>query len=208
MVRINLLPAEILDKRRFEGRFSWVLVVAIILGAAIVITFVVGLLIAGLKSQELEAKQAEVTSLQEQAEAYKVFEDRMAELSGKQGVVQGAKQGRIDWGRLATEVSLVLPSDVWVERLTADQGGGIQIQGWAVDDPDDVPDAGFKTIAATLVRLASLEQLHSVWLTSSNKAIFANTGKDAISFTITTGVRSQDATQSPSGVPAPPEGSP
>ena len=71
----------------------------------------------------------------------------------------------------------------WVETLLAGESSGLELTGWAVDSPDDSPDVGHKTMAKMLVRLADLEQLMNVWLTSSAKSEYEE--QPALEYTVT-----------------------
>lgn len=200
MVRINLLPAEITEKRRFERRFGWVILGGVVVFSAVAVTFFTAMMIGRFQAQELQGLQDEAAGYQKQAEAYKVFEDKQTELSQRQNTVTSAMNGRIDWARLTSELSLILPSDVWLETLQCDEENGLTLQGRALDG-EDVPDRGFKPLAALLVRLTSLEQLSNVWLTSSSKEPFGASQRSTVSFVITTNVK---PTAETSGAPAPP----
>jgi Tfp pilus assembly protein PilN len=107
--------------------------------------------------------------------------------------VARALAGRRDWARLFDELSLVLPSDLWAEAMFSSETDGITIQGWAIDAPNDTPDAGHKSIAKMLVRLADLEQLQDVWLTNSVKTLYLE--QDAIQFTVTAQVKDPSVAQ-------------
>jgi Tfp pilus assembly protein PilN len=107
--------------------------------------------------------------------------------------VARALAGRRDWARLFDELSLVLPSDLWAEAMFSSEADGISIQGWAIDAPNDTPDAGHKSIAKMLVRLADLEQLQDVWLTNSVKTLYLE--QDAIQFTVTAQVKDPSVAQ-------------
>lgn len=204
MVRINLLPPEITEKRRFERRFGYIVLVALVVFAFVGFAFFIGLFLATSASSDLQSKKDTLAQTQQQAEAFKVFEDKQTELESRKQVAAQAVAGRIDWARLSYEISLVLPSDLWVERLQADEMTGLQMTGWALD-PNDTPDTGHKSIAATLVRLADLEQLYNVWLSNSQKSQFGSTGDDAITYQITSSVRKPgSSTTTATGVPAPP----
>jgi len=161
------------------------------LAAVLAVVFVVGFL--GVQKRETELAQVEqqVRTAQAQAEQLAIFEQTQTELQVRSETVSRALVGRRDWARLYDEVSLVLPSDVWAETMLSSEADGISIQGWAVDAPNDTPDAGHKSIAKMLVRLADLEQLQDVWLTNSVKALYQE--QDAIQFTVTAQVKDPSA---------------
>jgi len=186
MMRVNLLPPEILERRQAERRIVWVVVAAIVIAVLLAGVWGVANYRLQNKKDELAAVQQEAQAIQAQADQLAIFETRASELEERQATVQAALGGRIDWAKLLDEVSLVLPSDLWVQTMAVDEDAGISLAGYAIDFPDDVPDLGHKAIAKALVRLADLEDLSDVWLASSVKTEFAE--QDAIQYTITSKV--------------------
>lgn len=172
MMRINLLPPEILDRRKAERRIGWVVIAAI--GVAIILAGVwaIGYFNLQSKQDELAAIQQQVQSTNTQATQLAIFEERASELEARSATADLALAGRRNWGKLFSEVSLVLPSEIWVQTLAADETTGLQLSGYAVDVPTDSPDVGHKSMAKMLIRLADLEQLTDVWLSNSTKSEF------------------------------------
>jgi hypothetical protein len=205
MVRINLLPQEILEKRRFERDIRYVVLAGVV---ALVLLFAVyGVLTiqVGQRNAELQDRQQTVANLEAQAEAFAIFEEKESDLEARLVLADEALAGRVEWGRVANEISLIMPSDVWIVTLTTDEEQGVTMFARAVDSETDVPDVGHKAVAKTLVRLNDLEQLSSVWLSSSIKTEYEE--KPVIDFTVTTAVERPDLEQDTDGVPAPPTGS-
>ncbi|MHB1324259.1 MAG: PilN domain-containing protein [Coriobacteriia bacterium] len=186
MMRINLLPPEILERRRAERRIGWVILGAV--GVAVVLAGVwtVSYFRVQGRQAELAELQQQVQSTNAQATQLAIFEQRATELEARRTLVGLALGDRRDWAKLFDEVSLVLPADVWVQALTAGEGEGVSISGYALDAPDDSPDVGHKSIAKVLVRLADLDNLYDVWLTSSVKAEYEE--RPVIQFSITSKV--------------------
>jgi hypothetical protein len=205
MVRINLLPQEILEKRRFERDIRYVIVGGI---AVLLILFAAYGLLAvqvGQRNADLQDRQQTEANLRAQAEAFAIFEEKESELEARLVLAEQALLGRVEWGRLANELSLIMPADVWVVTLTGDEEQGVSMFARAVDSETDVPDVGHKAVAKTLVRLADLDQLSSVWLSSSIKTEYEE--QPVIDFTVTTAVERPGLDVDTDGVPAPPTGS-
>ncbi len=204
MVRINLLPPEIIEKRKFEQRIGYVIVVGIIVGAVIGIAYIFLLFQVNQKNSDLQQRVDQATQLRAKAEAYKVFEQKESDLSARIAIADTALGGRVNWGRVANELSLVLPSDVWVDNIQANEVDGLIIVGNAVDSDDDVPDVGHKAVAKTLVRLGDLELLDNVWLDSSARTEVTDTTEFAMFFTISADVKRPPIPSTSATVSAPP----
>jgi len=207
MIRVNLLPREILEKRRFE-RGIWYVGAGLLIGLAVVLV-IFGINAWRIASRNALLQQSEETAsqLRNQAEAYRIFEEKEDVLSQRKAAADVALASRVDWGRLTNELSLILPSDVWLYELLCDEDEGTDLRGYAVDAPTDVPDLGHKSIAKTMIRLADLEQIDAVWLLESLKEpSYEDSGDPVVRFQITSGVvrPPAEATQQTASVPAPP----
>lgn len=183
MMRINLLPPELLEKRQSEQRIVWVMAGALVLAVILAGVWGVGSFIENTKRDELAAMQQQAAAIQAQADQLAIFEQRAAELEERKAMVLTALGGRVDWAQLLDELSLVLPSDLWVQTMMLSEVNGVSMSGYAIDSSTDVPDLGHKAIARGLVRIADLENLSDVWLDSSAKTEFSE--QDAIQFSIT-----------------------
>lgn len=183
MMRINLLPPEILERRRAERRVGWVILAAFSIAVILVGVWTVGYFRVQGRQDELAAVQQQVQGANAQASQLAIFEQRAAELQARRDLLSLALGDRRDWARLLDEVSLVLPSDMWVQTITADEATGLGLNGNAIDNVADSPDAGHKAMAKVLVRLAELDDLYDVWLTSSVRSEYET--QPVIQFIIT-----------------------
>lgn len=207
MVRINLLPRDILEKRRYERYFVWVYAAAAVLAVVLLgIWLFLGLQVQQ-KNQDLQSRQELANKLRAEADAFAVFEQKQTDLTARQAVAQRALAGRINWAKVNNEISLVLPSDVWVRAITANQDTGLQFTLVSLDAVDS-PDVGQKSVARTMVRLNDLVSLRDVWLTASAKGTIqqGESSTPVIEFQLTSQVvkpATASATAS-SSAPAPP----
>lgn len=208
MVRINLLPPEIVEKRKAEKVFGYVALGGIAVAAVLFLVWGVAWFMVDGKTKELQSKKDQAIGLQKQAEAFKIFETKEQDLETRQSIVDQALSQRVDWARLFTELSLVLPTDMWANSIAADEVSppNLEVEGSALD-PEDAPDTGHKVIAKALVRLADLEQLTNVWLKNSEK----NADEwplPTVEFELTADVTKPEAAAgtTASVVPAPPSG--
>lgn len=205
MLRINLLPQEVLEKRRFERDIRYVALGAVAVLLVLFAAYGVFAIQVNQRNAELQDRKQTAANLEAQAEAFAIFEEKESELEKRLALADQALAGRVEWGRLANELSLIMPAEVWVITLTGDEEQGMTMFARAVDSETDVPDVGHKAVAKTLVRLADLDQLSSVWLGSSIKAEYEE--KPVIDFTVTTAVQRPGLAGDEDSVPAPPTGS-
>jgi Tfp pilus assembly protein PilN len=215
MVRVNLLPRDIQDRRRFEKWYRYVFIaffgllfLALLVGAAFFISI-------QQKNDELQQLKEQVAKTQAQADAFSVFEQKATELEQRNAIAQTALSSRVNMGRLAEDVSLVLPDEVWLSKMDANQDTGFHASGITPNSTSHSMDVGFKSVAATLVRLTELhDDLYDVWLTSAAEATFTPTAvtngraSAVVDFEVTAKVVRPPAstTSSGSSVPAPPSG--
>lgn len=200
MIRINLLPPEITEKRRWEERWVYVyLGAAAVFIALAIFWFVMFLQVTG-KQSDVDIKVQQAQNLQTQANSFKVFEDRQQDLKARQTTANKALVGRLDSSRLFNDLALILPADAWLTSLHLDQKA-FSIKGLAVDSQGDMTSMGFKPIAKLLVRMADLRQLENVWLNTSARAVVLD--QPVMNFDVSADV-SQPDTRTPAGAPAPP----
>lgn len=183
MMRINLLPPETLERRRAERRIGYVILGAVLVAAALAAVWSVGFLRVREREGKLASLQQEVATTNANAAQLAIFEQRATELLTRQTTVGQALGNRRDWARMLDEISLVLPADMWIQQMSVAEEGGIALSGYAMDPKTDSPDAGHKAVAKALVRLADLNDLYDVWLTSSSKATFLD--QSVLQFSIT-----------------------
>jgi Tfp pilus assembly protein PilN len=189
MIRINLLPKDILERRRYERFFIWVYAAGVLVVVALVgVWLVLGLQVQQ-KNRDLQSLQEQASQLRAEADAFAVFEQKQSDLTARQTVAQTALAGRIDWAKVSNEISLVLPSDVWAKSIVASQDSGLELT-LVADDPVDAPDLGQKSVARTMVRLNDLSSLFDVWLKASSKGKIQQGDSQAqiIEFQLTTQV--------------------
>ncbi|PKQ19953.1 MAG: hypothetical protein CVT66_07345 [Actinobacteria bacterium HGW-Actinobacteria-6] len=197
MMRINLLPPEILEKRKSEQRLVYVVLVAVLVVIVLAGVFGFANLQLSEKNKQVAALEQDLAERQTQAQTLVVFELNADELARRKAIAETALAARINWSQLYDELSLVMPTDMWVTVIVTDQTAGLQLDGYAVDSATDSPDLGHKSIAKLLVRLADLDQLQDVWLTNAAKTTLAESS--AIQFSVTAGVDASMSTSSSAG---------
>jgi Tfp pilus assembly protein PilN len=218
VIRINLLPPEILEKRKAESRRLLLVAVLLVVLAILALAWGFLFLQEQIKASEVASKQQDAANLQAQAAQFKVFEDRNADLRQRKAIAAKALAGRVNWSRLMSEMALVLPSDLWLDRFNGSQakaagsptgaalGAVLDLGGWSLYTTKAGPDIGFKPIAKLLVRLNDLDQLKNVWLQTAEYKPAGYRQQNAILWTVLSEVvvPGEAATASSSTVPPPP----
>ncbi len=167
MIRINLLPPEIIERRKYERFYPYVLIATAILVAGVLLSWGLVQLVVAARAEELQSTRESATQLKQDAEKLAVFELKEQELAKRQAAVGAALIGRVEMGRLAEEISLVLPEEVWVSSLQASEENGLSAILHAPNPLGSRATDGYKSVASTLVRYGSLELLTDVWLNAA-----------------------------------------
>lgn len=170
MVRVNLLPREVVNRRRFEQWYRFVFIGVVGLALIVLFAYAGLLLMSQQKTDTLQSLREQTTKFQAQADAFSVFEARQQELNSRELVAQTALAGRISMGMLAEEVSLVLPDEVWLETITLSEASGLSLTGNTPRSASESVDVAYKSIAKLLVRLNELPSLNDVWLMSATNS--------------------------------------
>jgi Tfp pilus assembly protein PilN len=184
VIKINLIPREILATRRDERRWKWVWLAGGLIAAVIALFWAAVFLQVATATSDVASIQQEAAALQAQTSRFDVFQRKEADLRVRQDAVDSAVAGRIDWSQMLFELGLVLPRDVYLTTFTGtdNSSGGaagdsvVTLAGVALYNPDKAPALGYKSIAKMLVRLADMDQLEAVWLTNATLGV----GTDAL----------------------------
>lgn len=193
MIRINLIPPEILQARRDERRWKWVWIGGGILALVVALLWAATYLQVQSATTDVQSTQQQAASLQAQASRFNVFQQEESDLSVRQASVVAAEAGRIDWSTVLYDVGLVLPTDIYLTTFTGTDSGQagasvVTMAGQARYDPTDTPINGYKSIAKMLVRLTDLPELNSVWLTSASLGTGSSTAQPMYTWAVNAAV--------------------
>jgi Tfp pilus assembly protein PilN len=173
MLRINLLPREVLDRQRFEGWYRYIFIISTGL-VLIVLLVAAGLyLLVQQKNDELQTARDNAQKYAEQGKAFDIFEKKEKELADRQAIAQTALADRLNLGKIAEEVSLVLPDEVWLDSMTLDENTGMSFIGNTPRSTSQSLNESYKSVARTLVRLNMLPEINDVWLSSATNGTWS-----------------------------------
>ena len=130
------------------------------------------LLSAQAKSGDLQALQEQQAKYQAQADSYAIFEKKEEDLAKREAIAQTALANRVNAGKIANEISLVLPDEVWLNSMGISEADGLTMSANTPQSSSESMDIGYKSVAKTLVVLNELPDLADVWLASAANAQF------------------------------------
>jgi len=123
-------------------------------------------------SDELQTAKDKAKQYAEQGKAFDVFEKKEKELTDRQAVSQTALSGRVNLGKIAEEISLVLPDEVWLDTLSLSQDAGMSFAANTPRSSSESANISYKSVAKTLVRVNELPLINDVWLSSSTNGVW------------------------------------
>ena len=167
MVRINLLPPEIQERRRWDRYYPLVFLVGFVAFAAIGAAAIGLFWYSSSERATLQEYKTQAAERQAQAAQFSVFEQKESDLGRKAMVSQQALNGRVNWASLSRDISLILPDEVWLTSVEGNEDTGLLISGYTPNSNPKSSAESYKSIAKTLVLLNSLPQLYDLWLTNA-----------------------------------------
>lgn len=215
MERINLLPRDLRERRKYERFYPLIGLGAAIMFGVIALAYVGLMVQVNAKNHDLQEAKQQVAQLNAQAQAFAVFEEKEEELQQRKEIAAVALGDRVNWSKVSYEVSLVMPAEVWVTGIQGAQeteGGpynpesgdyrampaSYAIIGYTPDASPDAFDESYKSLARTMVRLNELDVLQNVWLDEAAiqsyppNAQAPNVPVDVQGYTITSSVALDD----------------
>lgn len=183
MRRIDLLPAAYVARRRERRN----VVVVFVIGGFVVLALVAWYLL--LTTQVSDAKNdlatVQATNRQLEAEIAELqrFADLEAEVQAKRTALQTVFAGDIDWPAMMTQIAMVIPGDVWLERLqtsagTTEEAAPVPSEGNAIRLTNKAPvgriDFGGHSVCMPgvprwLIRLGTVKDFSAIWLTDATE---------------------------------------
>lgn len=167
-IRINLLPAEILEKRKAEKAISLVVVGAAGVFVLAFMVFLYFVRMVSVESGRLADLRAENSQYEQEIAKIADFENNKILVEQREQVVAAAIKKKYSFSKFLNNISLLIPNEVWIDSLSVGGAGEVKMTGSAFA-PSNSRTVGQKSVAAWLVRLDELDDLADVWLENSTK---------------------------------------
>ncbi len=183
MQRINLLPREVIERRRAR-RTALALSggVAGLVGMLLVFYLIQTGRLAGARG-DLDDQRAQNRQLQSQVDQLSRFSQLRADLATKQQLLSALTEGEVRWSVILSDLATVIPAEVWVTNFT----GSVQLASGATTGPGGravtptfgqiqlsgctltPPDGTHLEVAKLLVRLGVPREFIEPYLSLSSK---------------------------------------
>lgn len=187
MTNINLLPPEIYEKRRAERLFFYLIIGFIVLIALFFFVYLGTYFLVTQKQSKVDEVEFEARKLKTKTQSpkYTEAEQVKTEFEQRRNVITQAMAGEVSWYTLLNEVSMVIPSDVWLVSFSGD-ATGIKAKGYTFKHP---------AVAKWLERMTEIKEITGIWLTYSQKATLEN--QPVVEFEVTAKFPGAAATPTP-----------
>lgn len=116
--RVNLIPLEIVERRRLrvvQAGLGGGIALAIVLLLAL---YFISAAAVSARQADLVTAQAEHSSVQKQVDGYADVGRTYALVDQAHGLLRAAGSGEVQWSRSLTDLSLRIPSTVWLSQVT------------------------------------------------------------------------------------------
>ena len=194
MTEVNLLPPELRRRQRSRSVTRQVVVVASAIVLLLLVVFFLETVKLSQVQQDLTEQQARNAALETQIASLQRFADLQQELDQKTVLVTDLEQTEVMWSSTLHDLSMVIPSDVFLTGFT----GSIQLapNGW-----ETLPDANgligsmqfsgtsldYPNVALWLDRLGEVDGWDDAWVstvtTNAPPEGSASTGTEGVNFT-------------------------
>lgn len=166
--KINLLPQEILDQRRFELWYPWIASIAVIALLIIGLLYVGSILGLSTKNKEIDAINAEIKATQNVAISLAQYEKDKKEYDARADIVKSALANRLDPYLCALAVTYYLPGTCSVEQMVFDASTGLNISGVVEDSGKNPSSKDWKGVALAMDKLGQSEYIRNEWLSEGS----------------------------------------
>lgn len=183
--RINLLPPELAKKRRGQQLSSTMAIAGVGLIAVFVMLYVVQVFRLGGERETLEREAQRNGQLRARVAALSDFDDLEDELRSKTELLEELTRNEVRWSVVLADVSLIIPSDVWLTSFTGNVSGATGDEGEVAEEEGAEPSLGdvamngttfsHGDVARWLTRLGNVDGFISPYLSLSTRAQIGDT---------------------------------
>lgn len=149
MRQINLLPSDIAERRRARQITLLMGAAGLALIAVLALVFIVQAARLSGERGKLEAQERTNSRLQRQVTQLQGFAQLQQTLRTKEQLLGQLTAGEVRWSLLLNNISLVIPSDVWLTNFS----GSVQVAAGTVPAPTTGPVGTIQVSGSTFTHL-------------------------------------------------------
>ena len=167
-ISINLLPKEVLERRKAEYQLAFMLLGVVVM--VILLFSVYGFNFIRIIQAQADLDAVKAENIRVQAEIAKIgdFEKVRSVVEQKQNLISTITSKKYSWSRLLNNISLIVPNEIWLTNLKVSEQGKLSFTGRALAGTN-TSGIGHKPVAKWLVHMSELSDIEDVWLTTSKK---------------------------------------
>jgi Tfp pilus assembly protein PilN len=167
-LNINLLPVEILEKRKAEKIISLIVIGMAVVFCCVFLSYLYTFSLVSGESGRLDELKAKNTQYEGEIAKIADYESNKLFVEQRQQLVEKAVASKYSWSKWLNNLSLLIPNEVWLKSVQVSGDGAVQFAGSAYADAES-HNLGQKSVAKWLVRLTEINDLSNVWLEQSTK---------------------------------------
>lgn len=163
MTKINLLPPEIIERRKTEKLFIYFISAGLLIVLILIFIFSIFSFQEARVRSELNQIISENKKIEVSIQDLQVYEERKKEWEAYENIFKSAIEDEISWSKIINSLSMVIPSDTWITEFDGSFEGGINAKG----QTPYYEDIEHKPVARFLIRMSEISELTEVWLSFS-----------------------------------------
>lgn len=169
-ISINLLPKEVLEKRKAEHQLAFMLLGVVVMVFLLISVYGFSFIRIIQAQTDLEAVKTENARVQTEIAKIGDFEKVRSLVEKKQNLISTITSKKYSWSRLLNNISLIVPNEIWLTKLEVQDKGKLSFSGKALAGTE-TSGIGHKPVAKWLVHMSELNDIEDVWLTTSKKSV-------------------------------------
>jgi len=177
VTKVNLLPPEIIERQRARQKVAYLSGGMIVLSIFLLLIYLMLIGRVYQESQLLSKLKEDNQQLEAAVSKYKPYEEDQKELERRKAILRQAMDGQILWSHILNEISMVIPSDVWLTKFSGDASSGVLMDGYTFDHP---------AVAKWMIRQGEVKKFSDIELGFSQKAELE--GQEVIQFETSAGL--------------------
>lgn len=181
-MRINLLPPELLQRRRARRRTIAVVLVGVLVLVGLGGFYLLQQVRLQNVQEDLEVQQATNAQLQQRIDELRRFDELRQELEAREALLANLLANEVFWSGVLRDISLVIPGETWLTSLSGAiaEPAATTAPGTLTGLVGQMTFSGFgfthRSVALLLTRFEDVRGFVNPWLSNSQKTLIGTRG--------------------------------